>query len=47
MPLVFWGIPKQTIKNFEFLKLTVINVHLMQKSVILRSATILRRHLEL
>jgi len=34
------SIPEQTIKNFERLKLTMINV---KKSVILRAATILSR----
>ena len=50
VPLVFGAlgnIPEQTIKNFELLKLNTIDAHLMQKSVILRTATILRRHLEL
>ena len=50
VPLVFralGSIPEQTIKKFELLKLNTINAHLMQKSVILRTATILRRHLEL
>ena len=50
VPLVFGAlgsIPEQTVKNFELLKLNTINAHLMQKSVILRTAMILRRHLEL
>jgi len=50
VPLVFGAlgrIPKQTMKNFELLKLTMVNPHLMQKSVILKTATILRRHLQL
>ena len=50
VPLVFGAlgsIPEQTIKNFELLQLNTIDAHLMQKSVILRTATILRRHLEL
>ena len=50
IPLVFGAlgsIPEQTMKNFELLKLNKISAHLMQKSVILRTATIMRRHLEL
>lgn len=50
VPLVFGAlgsIPEQTIKNFELLKLSTINDHLMQKSLILKTATILRRHLQL
>ena len=50
VPLVFGAlgsIPEQTKKNFELLKLVKISAHLMQKSVILRTDTILRRHLAL
>ena len=50
VPLVFGAlgsIPERTKNNFKLLKLTMINAHLMQKAVILRIATILRRHLEL
>ena len=50
VPLVFGAlgsIPEHTIKNFELLKLNAINAHLMQKCVILKTAMIFRRHLEL
>ena len=46
VPFIFGAlstVPEQIIKNFELLKLTTVNVHLIQKSVILRTATILRR----
>jgi len=50
LPLVFGALgalPEKTVRNFEFLQLLEVNAHQLQKTVMLRTDLILRKHLSL